>query len=341
MFLVVFGHVLFQSIGLNEGESYLNMVLASFRMPMFFFVSGIVAYKPIEKWTKQYTLNILKRKFQAQIIGTIFFYTMLLLAIHADDPFRAFRLHVGGYWFTLTLFRIFFIYTILNIVFKHISEHLVFIFILVLSIFGAYIFKDKIDDNFWFSIVGNNTLYFLQFFLCGLCLRKYGLAILDKVTKGNYLSFIFIIFCALSILSISYEKETTGMNSWFYYILSSELIRYVGLIFVFGLFYQKRTYFEKKNILNNSFRLIGRRTLDIYFLHYFFLPDMQWIKGYITFGSNEIVPQLTIGFILASVIIAICLGISTILRISPFLSQWLFGVKGEPNSSSTITSVAN
>lgn len=333
MFLVVFGHVLFQSIGLNEGESYLNMVLASFRMPMFFFVSGIVAYKPLSKWTYSYAGNILKRKFQAQIIGTIFFYTLLLLALHAENPFRAFKLEVGGYWFTLTLFRIFLLYAFLNLLLKRFSEQLIFVLLTIISAIGIYLFYTKSIHNFLFSLLGYNTLYFMQFFIIGLLLKKYGIDYIGKILKGNRIAIFTLCFILLSILSYSYENEVKAISGWLYYFICDEFLRYSGVILVFGLFYINRDKFNIENRANKIIILIGRRTLDIYFIHYFFLPDMHWLKGYIVGGSNAVVTQLIIGFVIASIIVGICLGISYILRLSPIFGEWVFGLKKQSYSN--------
>lgn len=327
MFLVVFGHVLFQSIGIPDGESYLNMILASFRMPMFFFVSGFVAYKPLSQWTWKYTGNILLRKFQAQIVGTIFFYTMLLLALHADDPFRGFRLNVGGYWFTITLFRVFLIYAALCVFLKRLSGKLVAIFLIFISFAGLFLYYDTSVPNPLISLIGYNTLYFFQFFVCGLMLRRYGVEILDRIIKGNTLALFSIGFAVVSILCYSYLEEINSISPQLYYFLSAEVVRYFGLVLVFGLFYKNRFKFEIDNRVNRIMQLIGRRTLDIYFLHYFFLPDLPFLKPYVLGVQNAVVTQLLIGVIIAAVVTAICLGISYILRLSPILRQWLFGMK--------------
>lgn len=327
MFLVVFGHVLFQSIGIPDGESYLNMILASFRMPMFFFVSGFVSYKPLSQWTWKYTGNILLRKFQAQIVGTIFFYTMLLLALHADDPFRGFRLNVGGYWFTITLFRVFLIYAALCVFLKRLSGKLVAIFLIFISFAGVFLYYDTSVPNPLISLIGYNTLYFFQFFVCGLMLRRYGVEILDRIIKGNTLALFSIGFAVVSILCYSYLEEINSISPQLYYFLSAEVVRYFGLVLVFGLFYKNRFKFEIDNRVNRIMQLIGRRTLDIYFLHYFFLPDLPFLKPYVLGVQNAVVTQLLIGVIIAAVVTAICLGISYILRLSPILRQWLFGMK--------------
>ena len=47
MILVVLQHVSIFSFGINGYETVLNTALISFRMPLFFFVSGFFAYRAI------------------------------------------------------------------------------------------------------------------------------------------------------------------------------------------------------------------------------------------------------------------------------------------------------
>lgn len=72
MLIVVLGHVLI-SMGIGGYSSFLGSVLLTFRMPLFFFVSGFFSYRALEWWTKSRTSDILKRKFQAQILCTLVF----------------------------------------------------------------------------------------------------------------------------------------------------------------------------------------------------------------------------------------------------------------------------
>ena len=72
MLIVVLGHVLL-SMGIGGYGSFLSSVLLTFRMPLFFFVSGFFSYRLIEWWNRERILDILKRKCQAQVLCTILF----------------------------------------------------------------------------------------------------------------------------------------------------------------------------------------------------------------------------------------------------------------------------
>ena len=74
MIFVVFSHVVLFSMGLTDvKDSTVNWVIMTFRMPLFFFVSGFFAYRVCTKWTASLVGDVIKRKIQAQVIGTIVF----------------------------------------------------------------------------------------------------------------------------------------------------------------------------------------------------------------------------------------------------------------------------
>lgn len=45
MLLVVFGHVMMFTFGIGGYNSVIGSFFLTFRMPMFFFISGYIAYK--------------------------------------------------------------------------------------------------------------------------------------------------------------------------------------------------------------------------------------------------------------------------------------------------------
>lgn len=107
------------------------------------------------------------------------------------------------------------------------------------------------------------------------------------------------------------------------------LVRYAGLIVVVSFFFSKERYFNEGNISGNLLEYIGRRTLDIYLLHFFFLPNLKFLQPFLTTG-NTVIIQLFVGITVSAAIITLCLLISNVFRSSNFLASWLFGVKPPP-----------
>ena len=79
--------------------------------------------------------------------------------------------------------------------------------------------------------------------------------------------------------------------------------------------------------LSKPLQYVGTRTLDIYLLHYFFLPRFlipyaDQLRAY----DSQFIEFLVI-LAIALVVLAITLLASYLFRLSPFLGHYLFGVK--------------
>lgn len=75
-------------------------------------------------------------------------------------------------------------------------------------------------------------------------------------------------------------------------------------------------------------QFVGRHTLDIYMLHSFFLPmEIDLVHTIVKAASQNVITQLVVESMSATIIIVVCLLISNILRNSNFLAHYLFGVK--------------
>lgn len=103
-------------------------------------------------------------------------------------------------------------------------------------------------------------------------------------------------------------------------------VRYLGLIIVYATFKKYQYSFSKKTLVGNSLQYIGKHTLDIYLLHYFFIPDLSPFRDYI-FSSSNIVFELFFGVGVALMVIAVCLVVSKVIRTSDLLGHYLFGAK--------------
>lgn len=76
-------------------------------------------------------------------------------------------------------------------------------------------------------------------------------------------------------------------------------------------------------------QFVGRRTLDIYLLHFFFIPR-QLSDVFPLFRDNAMpVLEMACSFLLACVVVLACLIVGSVLRINPYMANWLFGAKIE------------
>lgn len=114
-------------------------------------------------------------------------------------------------------------------------------------------------------------------------------------------------------------------------------VRYLGLLTVFIFFFAYKELFDGGSKVVKSLRLIGSRTLDIYMLHMFFVPDLKFLGSYFLHGGNLIIIQLVMVILISMAIIGVCLVISMLLRSSSILSEWLFGVSKTSSPTNNIT----
>ena len=114
MIMVVANHV--AQIGFEEEWKHSSSLqfLLLFRMPLFFFISGFLAYKASQVWTARNLGSLVLKKCRVQLIPTLVFFLLatailkpsfwpgLLESLHSPTK--------GGYWFTLVLLYMFLIY---------------------------------------------------------------------------------------------------------------------------------------------------------------------------------------------------------------------------------------
>ena len=73
---------------------------------------------------------------------------------------------------------------------------------------------------------------------------------------------------------------------------------------------------------------VGRRTLDIYLIHFFLLP--RALSEFTLFKDYPMpILEFAASALIAIIIIALCLLISNVIRLSPTLAHFLFGAKTE------------
>lgn len=94
---------------------------------------------------------------------------------------------------------------------------------------------------------------------------------------------------------------------------------------MFAFFFHNADFFNKDNTVVRCMLFVGRRTLDIYLIHFFLMPFGTDLPTYA--WSNVFVVQLFVAVFLSLLVIALCLLISRVIRMSDFLGHYLLGAK--------------
>lgn len=322
MLLVVYGHIeTFSFYGFNY-DTIIGTFIRAFWMPLFFFVSGFVA---ILSERKIDILKSIKKKASTLLIPTLIIGSIYVILCCNSDFLYAIKNNAKvGYWFTLVSFEIFVVYYILR---KYKVSYL-WMFVLALVL---YALKLPLKLNSTFCEVGNVlSLHYMfeyfQFFIFGAVAAKYKdvfAKILDQKILIVIISFLLLMYVKCEVIGFDYRSNLfTHIISTF----NDLLLGYLGLLLVFAVFKHYEFRFSKTTKLGYSLQYIGRRTLDIYLLHYFFLPTLPMVGNFFKEYPNMVL-ELTVGIVLSLLIIGVCLIVSNVLRTSDILGYWLFGAK--------------
>ena len=329
--IVVFGHVETYAFFNFEGNTILGNLFKSIQMPLFFFISGFVTYKANFQCKDINSFFILIYKKVLHLILPALTLGLIYTYLKSDSTFIDFISDAAkkGYWFTFALFEMFLVYYfIVYIMGKFKKDGLwVLFFISVL----AFILKLPFKVSPTLDLIGNYTsLHFtlshFQFFAVGLLVRK-NLDFFEKLLDSKSISFIVMIIfsvCYYVLLQVYYSKGRVDILWKVIETLSETVISYPALYILYNIF-------RRLSQTTNIFRLvefIGKRTLDIYLLHYFFLPKLPMIGDFFrTIEPSTIVLECIITIPIALVIIGISLVVSEIIKVSPVLSRFILGSK--------------
>ena len=327
MILVIYFHV--PSYCLGNAYMGFNDVFEKFRMPLFFFISGFVFYKANRLWNFSNAKEILKRKFVIQIIPT-FFFLLLYLYLFKQIDFKYFGSDKGGYWYTYVLFEFYTLYIIIEYLFNRNNtgkgEAMVMFVVISLSFLCIFYSKyyTKYGDylGYWKYILGLFSFVKIRlfiFFWFGTIIRKHFDYFIRLSNNPLFITCIILLYIGINIFPIS-------SHMIIFEFLVFVIIGTTGIIILFTFFRTHASVFQKDTWIGKSLQFIGRRTLDIYLIHYFILPyNLQHIGAWLLQHDNKSFDMIII-FILSLWIICLSLAIGSIIRLSPILSHYLLGV---------------
>jgi fucose 4-O-acetylase-like acetyltransferase len=179
MFLVVFGHVMTITFNLCGYDSVISSIFLTFRMPLFFFVAGFLTYKLASVWDFSFYKKNIKEKFLVQIIPTFFFFSIYMICKGINPISSLLDYGFGGYWFTIVLFEMFFIYFTIAFLchyfyVKH-KSRIIDLILISISIIGlvVLIFFRGIGGQLWSILCLENLTKYFQFFVFGILCKKY------------------------------------------------------------------------------------------------------------------------------------------------------------------------
>ena len=341
MILVVAYHVAQFAFQENEKTSSALPFLVLMRMPLFFFVSGFLAYKATFSWTIPNALKLAWKKFKVQVIpALVFLCIFVIFRMKGDFCDNFLRLMAsptkGGYWFTWVLLQMFIIYYVCcyvgNLLQKLVGKNDWLAPLLLFAGWAASVVayetlympktftyhKDVFFD--YSSLV--QTIRYMQFFLLGNIVRRYW----SRVEQLFDSSWFFPLVVTVAVICCAeFFQLHTLKKVWVN--LPRTTAMYALLLLVVMFFRHYKTWFDGEKRAGRLLSFIGTRTLDIYLLHFLLLPKMPQVGEWLNANQPNFVLSIVLSVSVALVVIAFCLLASQLLRVSPFLQLYLFGKK--------------
>lgn len=341
MILVVAYHVAQFGFVENEKSSAALPFLVLFRMPLFFFVSGFLAYKSRFVWNLTNTIPLVLKKLHVQIIPAVIFLTIFIIFRSKqgfwDGLLNALKSPTkDGYWFTWVLLQMFLIYYIISILAHFVKRILpslqgrgwgwvLWVSVWLLSIAAyetLYLPKQfsyhKAPFFAYSSLV--QTIRFMQFFLLGNIVHRYW----EKIQKLFDSVWFFPLVTTLAVICCAdIFRWHTLKYAWTN--LPRTTAMYSLLLMVVMFFRYNKKWFTMEHPLGRALQYTGQRTLDVYLLHFLLIPSMPFIGTWLNAHHPNFLIDLLLSVGVALPIVAMCLLISHLLHTSKPLGKFLFG----------------
>lgn len=311
IFLVVMGHV--YGFALGQADDVANRVIGSFHMPLFMFLSGLVACSGAA--SPFWSLPKLGRKLRGLILPLLFFGFAFTMTWAKDWSSGMVGLlespSKNGYWYLMTL-AVF--YVSLSLFRLNVWRKWYVDVGLAIVIWGGYLalwrYTAQRVDYFCLLNCGN----FYPFFILGVFTAKYGL--LEKVRQANWL---FSLCVAGYIGLFLSEMPLHALDS-----LNKHIFLPFCMVAVVVTLFMGRH--GKTSPVERVLDYVGKRTLDVYVIHYFFVSQIHLTglgKNLETSGDALLVFVLAV--FLSAIVTALAIGVGNVLHHGKWIERIVYG----------------
>lgn len=315
--IVIHGHV--KGFGFGLDDTYSNpsqLMLYAFNMPIFFFVSGFLAWK--DGSTKMAdVVNQLKKKFLYLVVPAVVFTLFRINLVHGEPLTYTLEHGFGGYWFTITLFECFALFYLLKYICSH--KHGLAALLLTISAVGVGIVSVR-------PLIGpriidlNHLLKYFQFFAFGVLARMYQPQYY-RLIQSEWVK----CFSLMGFFVLLYVLFSVSIPNRLFHLLRDVVLRYLGVIVVLSFFVANADWFSRDTRICRIINLVGRNSLAIYLLQYFFIPHSASLERWA--GSIDATTLHIICFLWSAVIVAVCMCFILLLGNSKIFGKYALGKK--------------
>lgn len=313
MILVVYSHVILMGYHIDL-DNFMNGIFITFRMPLFFWVSGFLAYSI-------YDTDKLKKKIKKRILGQLIptFIMLFLFELWNNRiPFAAFLDNTkAGYWFTIVVFILFIMNSSLGCFldrFKtsiHVKSFIFSIFAMSLMIvFNRFpsLGQSTASQTLSLPLVA----FYAPYYCFGMLAKMYS-NIYMKIIKDSRIVSVCLVLYVLILCINGLPKMLCG---------------FLAVVVISAIFSHYKNFFSENTTVGRSLSYIGRNTISIYFLHYFVFryTNLHCIATFLIENNIQFIGCI-LTFVFSLIIIATCLLVEKTLQTCKPIHSLMFGPK--------------
>lgn len=318
MIMVVIWHVYIMCFHYESQFSYrLNWTL---QLPIFVMISGFFAGRLLTKPFKV----IFREKLIHLVIPAVIMMSIYCWVRPLNYISTLFAPYKEGYWFTYLLFAYLLIFYLQSKLLNRLQRdsirngiHLLIALIIAYAAQVAY----KLTNTYPIMGLLSLELYcYYPYLVIGHLIYQYRNWLIQNVRWGAMIIACFItnIFC--------YKYDMVFLR---YFSAPVTLIINTLSLMVIWFCFEKIPQLSTSSRTGRFLSFVGQRSIDVYFLHYFFLPLNLGLIGEYCVELSSTVLSYLIATVLSLIFTVLSLGLGQILRLSPFTAKYLLGVTQE------------
>lgn len=282
-------------------------------IPLFFFVSGFLAYK--QSMSIKDVCDNIRRKFVFLVIPALVFRVGMDLMNH-KCLYSFITGGMGGYWFTVVLFECFLIYYLITLAFKNEKWRIGVLLILSLAGIGMLAVNKDFGPAF-FDL--HRLSKFFQFFVLGTLAMKFRPKY-KSLMNNEVFKAIVLLSCFIVLFLLNYK-----LPSVLHLFLQDVALRYLSTFVIISFFVCHENGFQRQTKFNSLISHIGQNSLAIYLLHYSFLPKFhprpEWFVGL------DMVTIHLVSILYTIAIATFCMVFIKFLSNSEYIRKYVLGKK--------------
>lgn len=331
IFLVVMGHVLTMCIR-EIDRALLFKIIGQVHMPLFFFISGYFTYKASS------TPRLSRRFSQLIIPGIVVGLIWMLYFPHSGlqsplvmtfegmwcTPFK------NGYWFTITLFEIIAVFAAITFAVRR-SDSFRSMLLTALCVWILLITVQMTFSHLMIFRLMSLELVAAYFpaFMTGVLARRSNGRFTESCLDPKIYT-VALVASGLLLYIQMYPWEFSRLHPLIFTVTAPALHIALAIVSIALV----KPWSERALAPDGAagerrvamiWEYIGKNSLAVYLLHYFFLFPMPWLREPLREMALDIVPAFTVAFIAASLIVSMTLLANYIISRSPILARLLTG----------------